>query len=127
MVTQRVGDVNYEVVYSDRGGATKIYHLNLLRAWREVESASLVTTAKERDELGPEAPNSPHLTPSQRADVARLQQQYPDVFSPLPGHTNLIEHHNETHPGVTVHSRPYRLPEHKRKVVQKEDGSNRRV
>ena len=38
MVTRRVGDVNYEVVLSDRGGGTQIYHLNLLKAWREAES-----------------------------------------------------------------------------------------
>ncbi len=61
-----------------------------------------------------------HLTPSQRENVARLQQWYADVFSPLPGRTNLIEHHSEIHAGTTVHSLPYRLPEHKRKVVQKE-------
>ncbi len=33
---------------------------------------------------------------------------------------NLIQHHIETEPGVVVRSRPYRLPEHKKKVVQSE-------
>jgi len=33
VVTRRVGDVDYEVVRSDRGGATQIYHLNLLKAF----------------------------------------------------------------------------------------------
>ncbi|TKS80118.1 Coiled-coil domain-containing protein 39 [Collichthys lucidus] len=37
-----------------RGGATQIYLLNLLKAWREAESVSLVTAIAERDELGPE-------------------------------------------------------------------------
>ena len=60
------------------------------------------------------------LSPSQRADIDRLQQRYADVFSPLPGRTSLIQHRVETHPGVTVRSQPYRLPEHKRKVVQAE-------
>ena len=54
VVTRIVGDVDYEVVCSDRGGATQIYHLNLLKAWREVASASLATMVIERDELGPE-------------------------------------------------------------------------
>ncbi|XP_059210478.1 uncharacterized protein LOC131989303 [Centropristis striata] len=129
VVTRRVGDVDYELVRSDRGGATQIYHLNLLKAWREAESVSLVTAIAERDELGPEVPKSAnpasllcenHLSPSQRTDIARLQQSYADVFSPLPGRTSLIQHNVETHPGVTVRSRPYRLPEHKRKVVQAE-------
>ncbi len=42
------------------------------------------------------------------------------MFSPLPGRTNLIQHHIETEPGVVVCSRPYHLPEHKKKVVQSE-------
>ncbi|XP_026003826.1 uncharacterized protein LOC113009615 [Astatotilapia calliptera] len=129
VVTRRVGDVDYEVARSDRGGATQIYHLNLLKLWREVETASLVSLVKERDELGPEVPNSiipaslpcdDHLTQAQRADVVALQQRFADVFSPLPGRTSLIEHHFVTQPGVTVRSRPYRLPEHKRKIVQRE-------
>lgn len=44
------------------------------------------------------------------------------MFSPLPGRTNLIQHHIETEPGVVVRSRPYRLPESKKKVVQEELG-----
>ena len=54
----------------------------------------------------------------QRADIDRLQQRYADVFSPRPGRTSLIQHRVETHPGVTVRSRPYRLPEQKRKVFR---------
>ena len=89
---------------------------------------SLVTAIAER-ELGPEVLKSTNpasllcgdqLSPSQRADIDRLQQRYADVFSPRPGCTSLIQHRVETHPGVTVRSRPYRLPEHKRKVVQAE-------
>uniref|UniRef100_A0A671TSD1 ribonuclease H n=1 Tax=Sparus aurata TaxID=8175 RepID=A0A671TSD1_SPAAU len=128
-VTRRAGNVDYEVVRSDRGWATQIYHLNLLKAWREVTAVSLGTTVIKRDELGPEVANSnqsapvpvdDHLSPSQRADVALLQRCFADVFSPLPGRTSLIHHHTEISPGVTVRSRPYRLPEHKRKIVRAE-------
>jgi len=45
---RRVGDVDYEVVHSDRGRATQIYHLNLLKAWREEESVPLVSSISER-------------------------------------------------------------------------------
>ncbi len=64
------------------------------------------------------APGGDHLLPSQLTNVARLQTEFADVFSPLPGRTNLIQHHIETELGVVVRSRPYRLPEHKKKVVQ---------
>ncbi len=66
------------------------------------------------------APGGDHLSPSQLTDVARLQTEFADVFSPRPGRTDLIQHHIETEPGVVMRSRPYRLPEHKKKVVQSE-------
>ena len=84
----------------------------------------------KRDEMGPELPNSnstsllcgDHLTLSYGADVARLQPRYTDMFCPLPGCTDLIQHHTETHQGMVVRSRPYQLAEHMRKVVQEEMG-----
>ncbi len=126
-VTRQVGDLNYEVVRTDRSGARQIYHLNLLKKWNEVEPVLLATVVGSEEDLGPEAsPKVPsprggdHLSPSQLTDVARLQREFADVFSPRPGRTNLIQHHIETEPGVVVRSRPYRLPEHKKKVVQSE-------
>ncbi len=129
-VTRRVGDLNYEVVRTDRSGARQIYHLNLLKKWSEVEPVMLATAVSGEDDLGPEvitkiqsltlAPGGDHLSPSQLTNVARLQKDFADVFSPRPGRTNLIQHHIETEPGVVVRSRPYRLPEHKKKVVQSE-------
>ncbi|XP_061898861.1 uncharacterized protein LOC133646933 isoform X2 [Entelurus aequoreus] len=125
-VTRQVGDVDYEVRRSDRRGDTQIYHLNLLKAALPL---SMVTVVKEEEELGPEIPRSgpapqlscdDQLTLAQRAEVAELQRRYSDVFSSRPGRTVVIRHHIETSPGVTVRSLPYRLPEHKRKVVREE-------
>ncbi len=122
-VTRRVGDLNYEVIRTDRSGARQIYHLNLLKKWSEVEAVMLATVVSGEDDLRPEvntkiqsltlAPGGDHLSPSQLTDVARLQKEFADVFLPLPGRTNLLQHHIETEPGVEVRSRPYRLPEHK--------------
>ena len=52
VVTRRVGEVDYEVQRTDREGAKQIYHLNLLKVWKEVVAVSLVTVDQERDELG---------------------------------------------------------------------------
>ncbi len=114
----------------DWSGARQIYHLNLLKKWSEVEPVMLATAISGEDDLGPEvntkiqsltlAPGGDHLSPSQLTDVARLQTEFADVFSPLPGRTNLIQHHIEMEPGVVVRSRPYWLPEHKKKVVHLE-------
>ncbi len=129
-VTRRIGDLNYEVVRTDRNGAHQIYHLNLLKKWSEAESVLLATAVSGEEDLGPEVNNKPqslalapggdHLSASQLTDVAKLQAAFADVFSPLPGRTDLIQHHIETEPGVVIRSRPYRLPEHKKKVVQTE-------
>ncbi len=85
-------------------------------------------------DLGPEvntkiqslapSPGGDHLSPSQLTDVARLQTEFADVFLPLSCRTSLIQHHIETEPGVLVRSRPYQLPEHKKKVVQSELEAN---
>ena len=98
-----------------------MYHLNLLKVWKEVVAVSLVTVDQERDELGPEVTRSTnqsaplsdgHLSPSQKTDLAELQKRFADEFSPLP-RTSLIHHHIETTSGVSVRTRPYRMPEHK--------------
>ena len=112
-------DVDYEVQRADREGAKQIYHLNLLKAWKEVVAVYLGLVDQEIDELGPEvlkltnliSPLSDsHLSPSQRTDLAYLQKRFTDVFSPLPGRTHLINHHVETTLGVPIRTRPYRMP-----------------
>lgn len=77
----QVGDFDYDVIRSDRVGVAQVYHLNLLKAWKEAETTSLVSLVKEIDELGLEVLNSTipaslrcvdHVTQVQRADVATL-------------------------------------------------------
>ncbi len=90
----------------------------------------LAAVISNEDDLGPEAAlkhnplalvsGGDHLSPLQLTDLAQLQADFADVFSPLPGRTDLVQHHIETLPGEVARSRPYRLPEHKKKVVQEE-------
>ncbi len=54
-VTRQVGDLNYEVVRTDRSGARQIYYLNLLKKWNEVEPVMLATVVGNEEDLGPEA------------------------------------------------------------------------
>ncbi len=90
----------------------------------------LAAVDSNEEDLGPEAALKPnplalvsggdHLSPRQLTDLAQLQAAFADVFSPLPGRTNLGQHHIETLPGEVARSHPYRLPEHKKNVVQEE-------
>ncbi len=130
VVTRRVGELDYEVKRTDRGDACQIYHLNLLKRWNEGTSVGLAAVVSNEDDLGPEAAlkNHPfalvsggdHLSPRQLTDLAQLQADFADVFSPLPGRTDLVQHHIETLPGEVARSRLYRLPEHKKNVVREE-------
>ena len=129
--------MDYEVVRSDRSESKQINHINLLKRWNDVVPVALVTMLPERDEFGPEVlvpgPTPPvglseDLSASQAANVAGLQLQFADVFSSLPGCTPLITHDIETQPGVTVRTRPYRVPVHKPNVAcASRIGSNARV
>lgn len=75
MVTRGVVDIDYEVVRSDRGEATQIYHLNLLKEWREADTASLVSSVKDRDELEPSVPNSTIALAYPMSQVDKLLDQ----------------------------------------------------
>ncbi len=130
VVTWRVGELNYEVKRTDRGGACQIYHLNLLKRWNEGTLVGLAAVVSNEDDLRPEAApkHNPlalvsgrdHLSLLQLADLAKLQADFADVFSPLPGRTDLVQHHIETLPGEVARSLPHRLPEHKKNVVREE-------
>ncbi len=65
-VTRRVGDLNYEVVRTDRSGEHQIYHLNLLKKWNEVEPVMLETVVgseeRERETDGRISPTPWHAT-----------------------------------------------------------------
>ncbi len=96
--------------------------------WVDVSGVS--SGRSNEDDLGPEAApkhnplalvsGGDHLSPLQLADLAKLQADFADVFSPLPGRTDLVQHHIETLPREVACSRPYRLPEHKKNVVREE-------
>ncbi len=88
----------------------------------------LAAVVSNEDDLGPEAALQHNLlalvsggdSPRQLTDLAQVQADFSDVFSPLPGRTDLMQHHIEALPGEVARSRPYRLPEHKKNVVREE-------
>ncbi len=61
-VTRQVGDLNYEVVRTDRSGARQIYHLNLLKKWNEVEPVMLATVVERGRSRARGEPKVPSLT-----------------------------------------------------------------
>ncbi|MGH0152072.1 UNVERIFIED_CONTAM: hypothetical protein FKN15_058613 [Acipenser sinensis] len=60
------------------------------------------------------------LLPDQKRELYQLVERFSDVFSDLPGRTNVISHAIITPPGVRVRERPYQIPESHRVPLRKE-------
>ncbi len=113
---------------TDRGGACQIYHLNLLNAGMKGTSVGLaaavsmriISDRKRQVKSDPLALVSGGnlLSPLQLADLAQLQADFVDVyFTPAWSYRPCTApYRNAPREG----GQPYRLPEHKKKVVQEE-------
>ena len=60
-----------------------------------------------------------HLTPNQRKELLDILDQFPDVFSDVPGKCDLVEHEIKLKPGFKPKQfRPYRVPEKLKPLVR---------
>ena len=120
-VVERVGEVNYRVRQPGRRKPTQLYHVNILKQWKEGGNppgpAPLGLVARRGV---PVVPVGEDLSPDQKQDLADLVLQHQDVFSELPGRTSVIQHDIRTAPGVKVRVPPYRVPEARRAAIQEE-------
>ena len=120
-VREKVGPVNYRVSQPGRRHLTQIYHINLLKQWREsvpVPVQALLTTRSSPQP--PEVPMGHELTDRQRQELTELVGRHRDVFSEVPGRTHLAQHDIETEAYKKVRLRPYRIPEARRDAVRDE-------
>ncbi len=63
---------------------------------------------------------NPGLSSEQKAEQQHLIGHFSDVFSSVPGKTQLVRHDIKTPPGVIVKQRPYRIPEARRQAIEEE-------
>ena len=102
-VVERVGEVNYRVRQPGRRKPTQLYHVNILKQWKEggnpPDPAPLGLVARREV---PVVPVGEDLSPAQKQDLADLVLQHQDVFSELPGRTSVIQHDIRTAPGIKV-------------------------
>ncbi|MGH0149802.1 UNVERIFIED_CONTAM: hypothetical protein FKN15_016115 [Acipenser sinensis] len=126
-VIRAIGKVNYEIRQPDRRNEREIYHINLLKPWQARE-VLFIAPGNMEDDLGP-CPETPstraismgeQLVPDQQRELRELIEEFSDVFSDVPGRTNLVEYDIISPPGVTVRERPYRIPESRRSGVRQE-------
>ncbi|KAI2658155.1 Transposon Ty3-I Gag-Pol polyprotein [Labeo rohita] len=115
-VIERVGPVNYRLRQPGRRRTDQVYHVNLLKRWVGTRDQLAALCLSE-----PVVVNmDPHLSAAQKGDLQHLIGQFSDVFSHLPGQTNVLHHDIRTPPGVVVRQRPYRVPEARRQAIEDE-------
>jgi len=140
-------------------GRTKTFHANMLKKYwsREHEdrvhvSHAMVFEPEEGDEdefeilIGLKYDKSdvkvnPELTEEQRGEVMKVLEEFQDVFTDVPGLSNLGKHSITLTTEEPIHSKPYSLPHVKQKegikepsrssnvvfvvIIRKSDGSNK--
>ncbi|XP_040209391.1 uncharacterized protein LOC120940531 [Rana temporaria] len=118
----QVGDrVNYKVHQPGKRKPYQIYHINLLKLWRDREPVSAVVAVQSGDHVGIDLVQvAATLTRPQTQQVKEFLQRNRDMFSGLPGLTNVIEHDIVTEPKVKIRLKPYRIPEAHRVSVSGE-------
>ncbi len=106
-VIRGIGNVNYEIRQPNRRNKTEIYHINLLKPWNEREALFIAGDSLEEDfgpTVNPLATTNilmgEQLLPDQKRELFQLVERFGDVFSDLPGRTNVISHAIITPPGV---------------------------
>ncbi len=115
-VLERIGPVTYRVRQPGRRRTEQLYHINLLKKWVGTRDQLVALACTEPVVVD----TNPHLSAAQKGELQHLIGQFSDVFSPLPGQTNVIQHDIQTPPGVIIRQRPYRVPEARRRAIEEE-------
>uniref|UniRef100_A0A8C5QSI0 Gypsy retrotransposon integrase-like protein 1 n=3 Tax=Leptobrachium leishanense TaxID=445787 RepID=A0A8C5QSI0_9ANUR len=118
-IIDKVGDVTYKVSQPGRRKPEQIYHLNLLKPWKDRE----VLVAMRPSDLPltkPEVNLSDTLSVHQKAEVNEFLRRNREVFSAIPGRTKIMTHDIITEPGKKACLKPYRVPEARRQAIERE-------
>ena len=135
-VLERVTPVTYRLEIPGRRGGEQIYHINLLKKWVEAEVGRnpeqpvlMVTSTQplsiEYPPLGVQkgielVQLGSGITTEQKQQVKAVLHGFDSLFRGKPGRTTLVQHDIVTEVGKVVRLRPYRIPEARKVVVEKE-------
>ena len=131
-VLERVRGDDYRIQLA---GRTKMYHANMLKKYwsRELEEMNAMVIEpeeSEEDEMSlftslqtetyKDVRINSELTEEQKGEVMELLEEFQDVFTDVPGLTNLGEHSITLTTEEPIYSKPYSLPHAMQKEVEKE-------
>ncbi|KAL0156516.1 hypothetical protein M9458_047762, partial [Cirrhinus mrigala] len=122
-ITRKMGPVTYEVYHPDKGKDKQIYHVNLLKEWKErhcdtAKTALMVRQVSleedEDDKLAQEQQlnaDIEYLPKQDQTQLLQLLTQFPQLLRQRPGRTTVIQHHIHLTDTTPCRQRPYRVPE----------------
>ncbi|KAJ1149414.1 hypothetical protein NDU88_002224 [Pleurodeles waltl] len=133
-VTAQINPTTYKLSMSQNGGREQIYHINLLKKWIEPTDGQTIhyVTAEVNEDIpypiltphNVSSPGKPWINPNlTRQYLNQLQHvvtHNQEVFSKYPGRTSLIQHPIRLKENTVSRQRPYRIPEAKQKIIEKE-------
>lgn len=132
-ITRRVGEVNYEVLMTDRRKQKRIFHINMLREWHTPTAIScwagdVADHADEEDDSftyfetnsDGEPTYGDSLSSTQLDDLRTLWRRFNSVLSTKPGRTTITEHRISTGQAKPIRLPPYRIPYAYRDTVREE-------
>ena len=143
-IAKKIGDVDYVVKTPDRQKKRRVCHVNMLKKYvarnPDVTATPVVCVVdceldvgmpeKEVCDMNDQNPrlklkNSDvlanleekvnHLGVSERNDILQVIREYPELFSDVPGRTNLVEHDVDVGDTVPIKQHPYRTNPEKNK------------
>lgn len=97
-IKRRLGKVDYEIETPDKRDKTKIFHVNLLKRWKDRVEGTYVGEDLEpevRETVNQEGKGEmggPPPPPQQKKDLSIALGQFKAILSPEPGKTDLVQH-----------------------------------
>ena len=122
-IKDKISPVTYILDVPGYGKKGKVVHINLLKRWNtpteKALAVAVIPEGWEEDEGDVEileicGSTEPHTgkepTDEQKAEVNEVVKDFRDVFSPVPGQTDLEVHEIRTGEAKPVRLPPYRIP-----------------
>ena len=132
---QRLGPVDYVISTPDRRKTKRVCHVNLLKEYYQHDPRFITCVTSEpsvvmQETVSDESVMSSSSTepdllsslpPEQQSELIQILEEFADVFSDVPGRTNLTVHHIKLLPNTRpIRCTPYRLHPKKHEFLRKE-------
>ena len=128
-VIKKIGKVNYEVLLDEARNKKKIFHINMLKLWKEPTETCCNLVEDEQEDIHcyntqqqdiKDATYGKELTEEQLQEVQAIIQKYGAISNKKVGKTTLTKHRIPIGNQSAIRQRPYRIPAGLKEDIVKE-------